>query len=163
MGRTRTLDSHASRLRRKLDPEAARFVINCWGIGDEGGAEPNTLTTPGHPVERDAVRLQPLISVYAFLTVAGIALLALGLAQQWCQDDACTGDAWLCEVGNFAFAAFVLSIFPAMATVVLAIVEFAVRRITGSRHQQRSPWRDLLIGVVIGLALEVVAHVVWWT
>ena len=33
MGRTRTLDSHASRLRRKLDPEAARFVINCWGVG----------------------------------------------------------------------------------------------------------------------------------
>jgi DNA-binding response OmpR family regulator len=32
-GRTRTLDSHASRLRRKLDPEHARFVINCWGIG----------------------------------------------------------------------------------------------------------------------------------
>ena len=33
MGRTRTLDSHASRLRRKLDPEGARFVANCWGVG----------------------------------------------------------------------------------------------------------------------------------
>ena len=33
MGRTRTLDSHASRLRRKLDPESGRFVINCWGVG----------------------------------------------------------------------------------------------------------------------------------
>jgi DNA-binding response OmpR family regulator len=32
-GRTRTLDSHASRLRRKLDPEYGRYVINCWGIG----------------------------------------------------------------------------------------------------------------------------------
>jgi two-component system, OmpR family, response regulator len=31
--KTRTLDSHASRLRRKLDPEHGRFVINCWGIG----------------------------------------------------------------------------------------------------------------------------------
>jgi len=31
--KTRTLDSHASRLRRKLDPEFGRFVINCWGIG----------------------------------------------------------------------------------------------------------------------------------
>jgi DNA-binding response OmpR family regulator len=33
MGRTRTLDSHASRLRRKLDPEGARFIVNCWGVG----------------------------------------------------------------------------------------------------------------------------------
>ena len=32
-GRTRTLDSHASRLRRKLDPERGRFVVNCWGVG----------------------------------------------------------------------------------------------------------------------------------
>jgi len=31
--KTRTLDSHASRLRRKLDPEHSRFIINCWGIG----------------------------------------------------------------------------------------------------------------------------------
>jgi Transcriptional regulatory protein, C terminal len=33
MGRTRTLDSHASRLRRKLDPEDGRYVINHWGVG----------------------------------------------------------------------------------------------------------------------------------
>ena len=32
-GRTRTLDSHASRLRRKLDPESGRFVVNIWGVG----------------------------------------------------------------------------------------------------------------------------------
>jgi DNA-binding response OmpR family regulator len=30
---TRTLDSHASRLRRKLDPEHSRYVVNCWGVG----------------------------------------------------------------------------------------------------------------------------------
>lgn len=30
---TRTLDSHASRLRRKLDPVDGRFIVNCWGIG----------------------------------------------------------------------------------------------------------------------------------
>jgi DNA-binding response OmpR family regulator len=32
-GNTRTLDSHASRLRRKLDNEERRYVVNCWGIG----------------------------------------------------------------------------------------------------------------------------------
>jgi DNA-binding response OmpR family regulator len=32
-GSTRTLDSHASRLRRKLDPERGRYVVNVWGVG----------------------------------------------------------------------------------------------------------------------------------
>jgi DNA-binding response OmpR family regulator len=31
--KTRTLDSHASRLRRKMDPEHGRYVVNCWGVG----------------------------------------------------------------------------------------------------------------------------------
>ena len=35
LGRTRTLDSHASRLRRKLNPPATetRYVLNVWGVG----------------------------------------------------------------------------------------------------------------------------------
>jgi DNA-binding response OmpR family regulator len=31
--RTRTLDSHASRLRRKLSAHGARYVVNVWGVG----------------------------------------------------------------------------------------------------------------------------------
>ncbi|MBV9465792.1 MAG: response regulator transcription factor [Solirubrobacterales bacterium] len=33
LGATRTLDSHASRLRRKLSVKGERFVVNVWGVG----------------------------------------------------------------------------------------------------------------------------------
>jgi DNA-binding response OmpR family regulator len=35
MGSTRTLDSHASRVRRKLAPaaEGRRWIVNVWGVG----------------------------------------------------------------------------------------------------------------------------------
>jgi DNA-binding response OmpR family regulator len=42
MGQTRTLDSHAFRLRQKLNRTGDRFVINVWGIGYrlvDGGLE----------------------------------------------------------------------------------------------------------------------------
>ena len=33
MGTTRTLDSHACRLRHKLGERGHRFVVNVWGVG----------------------------------------------------------------------------------------------------------------------------------
>jgi DNA-binding response OmpR family regulator len=33
MGRTRTIDSHACRLRRKLGVHGDRYVVNVWGVG----------------------------------------------------------------------------------------------------------------------------------
>ena len=33
MGRTRTLDSHACRLRAKLGAAGGQFVVNVWGVG----------------------------------------------------------------------------------------------------------------------------------
>src|SRR5947209_14364833 len=33
IGATRTLDSHASRLRKKLNATGAQFVVNAWGAG----------------------------------------------------------------------------------------------------------------------------------
>jgi DNA-binding response OmpR family regulator len=33
MGTSRTLDSHACRLRRKLGVHGDRFVVNVWGVG----------------------------------------------------------------------------------------------------------------------------------
>ncbi|HYM58993.1 MAG TPA: winged helix-turn-helix domain-containing protein, partial [Solirubrobacteraceae bacterium] len=33
MGTTRTLDSHACRLRHKLGAAGDRFVVNVWGVG----------------------------------------------------------------------------------------------------------------------------------
>ena len=33
LGTTRTLDSHACRLRRKLSRDGDRFVVNVWGVG----------------------------------------------------------------------------------------------------------------------------------
>jgi DNA-binding response OmpR family regulator len=32
-GATRTLDSHACRLRQKLGVHGGRFVVNVWGVG----------------------------------------------------------------------------------------------------------------------------------
>ena len=33
VGTTRTLDSHACRLRNKLGVDGDRFVVNVWGVG----------------------------------------------------------------------------------------------------------------------------------
>jgi DNA-binding response OmpR family regulator len=33
LGRTRTLDSHASRLRKKLARHGEHYIVNVWGVG----------------------------------------------------------------------------------------------------------------------------------
>jgi len=43
MGATRTLDTHAFRLRRKLNSSGDRFIVNVWGVGYrllDGGIDP---------------------------------------------------------------------------------------------------------------------------
>ncbi len=45
--RTRTLDSHASRLRRKLSAAgAAEMVVNCWGVGYRLWDRPDLTVVP---------------------------------------------------------------------------------------------------------------------
>ena len=33
IGQTRTIDSHACRLRKKLNATGDRFLVNVWGVG----------------------------------------------------------------------------------------------------------------------------------
>ena len=47
MGRTRTIDSHACRLRRKLGADGDRYVVNVWGVGYR-------LLDPVGPVQEQA-------------------------------------------------------------------------------------------------------------
>jgi len=51
LGQTRTLDSHACRLRSKLGAHGERFVVNVWGVGYrllDGDAAGAAGTTSGH-------------------------------------------------------------------------------------------------------------------
>jgi DNA-binding response OmpR family regulator len=95
LGTTRTLDSHACRLRHKLGRFGDRFVVNVWGVGyrlvdgpmapaaDDDGGEPR----PATPVAALAAPAAPALlgvgpSLLAWaLAVAGLVLAAsYGLA-----------------------------------------------------------------------------------
>jgi DNA-binding response OmpR family regulator/anti-sigma regulatory factor (Ser/Thr protein kinase) len=82
-GSTRTLDSHACRLRNKLGRLGDRFVVNVWGVGYR--------LVDGPPVEQrmEVPALAPAAAIGAPLAVIGsphalvawvLALVALGLA-----------------------------------------------------------------------------------
>jgi DNA-binding response OmpR family regulator len=47
LGTTRTLDSHACRLRHKLAAEGDRFVINVWGVGYRLVDGPSSINSDG--------------------------------------------------------------------------------------------------------------------
>jgi DNA-binding response OmpR family regulator len=55
LGTTRTLDSHACRLRNKLSVEGDRFVINVWGVGYRlvDGPVPDEAGAPEAPLAQE--------------------------------------------------------------------------------------------------------------
>jgi DNA-binding response OmpR family regulator len=56
MGSTRTLDSHACRLRQKLGRAGDRYVVNVWGVGYR------LVDGPVAPDERDGGRIRPAVA-----------------------------------------------------------------------------------------------------
>jgi DNA-binding response OmpR family regulator len=92
LGSTRTLDSHACRLRHKLGRGGERFVVNVWGVGYrlvDGPAAPVAAADPGPPLEpAAAVAALPVLAVGRPLE-AGVlapwllAAVALGLGVFW--------------------------------------------------------------------------------
>jgi DNA-binding response OmpR family regulator len=86
LGSTRTLDSHACRLRHKLARGADRFVVNVWGVGyrlvDGPPAEPSA------PAPAAAVAALPLLAAGQPLDAALLgswllAAVALALGAFW--------------------------------------------------------------------------------
>ena len=68
MGSTRTLDSHACRLRHKLGRAGDRFVVNVWGVGYR--------LVDGPPAELADVELAPPLAPAA--AMAAMPLMAVG-------------------------------------------------------------------------------------
>jgi DNA-binding response OmpR family regulator len=85
LGSTRTLDSHACRLRHKLGRFGDRFVVNVWGVGyrlvDGPGAALDAVTEAAPLRAAAAVAPLPLLTVGPLgpLALLGLALAVVGL------------------------------------------------------------------------------------
>jgi DNA-binding response OmpR family regulator len=89
LGSTRTLDSHACRLRHKLARGGDRFVVNVWGVGYRlVDGPPAERSVGAEPAPAAAVAALPLLAAGPPLDAAVLgswllAAVALGLGAFW--------------------------------------------------------------------------------
>jgi signal transduction histidine kinase len=93
LGSTRTLDSHACRLRHKLGRGGDRFVVNVWGVGYR--------LVDGPPADLAAIELAAPPPLAPAAAVAAMPLMALGRPL-----DAALLVAWLLAAAGVGAGAF---------------------------------------------------------
>jgi DNA-binding response OmpR family regulator/signal transduction histidine kinase len=126
LGSTRTLDSHACRLRHKLGRFGDRFVVNVWGVGYR--------LVDGPPSELAAFASAPPLAPAA--AVALPALMAVA-------PSAPLHVSPLAAVGPLEPAVLVAWLLAAVATVVAAVSRLELRRrrelVARACHELRGP------------------------